>query len=63
MEPSGRSMGRFLREELTAPLGADVFLGLSEEEQARRHIADVRAPTDQQVHKDVKPTSPCPTVG
>ena len=38
------------REEVLGPLGADVFIGLSEEEQDRRHIADVEAPSD----KDVK---------
>ena len=35
---------------MLGPLGADVFIGLSEEEQDRRHIADVEAPSD----KDVK---------
>jgi hypothetical protein len=30
-------------------LGADVFIGLGEEEQAKRHIGDVKAPTDKDV--------------
>ena len=36
---------------MLGPLGADVFIGLSEEEQKKRHIANVEAPSD----KDVKP--------
>ena len=32
-------------------LGADVFVGLEEEEQAKRHIADVEEPTDDDVSK------------
>ena len=59
VEPSSRSIGRFLREEVTGPLCADVFLGLSEEEQAKRHIGDVKAPTDQEV---LKHTLPCFTM-
>lgn len=31
------------------PLGADVFIGLSEEEQKKRHIANVEAPSDKDV--------------
>ena len=39
----------FLREEVLGPLGAEVFIGLSEEEQRKRHIANVEAPTDKDV--------------
>ena len=40
---------------MLGPLGADVFIGLSEEEQNRRHIANVEAPSD----KDVNISSLC----
>ena len=40
---------------MLGPLGADVFIGLSEEEQNRRHIANVEAPSD----KDVNISSQC----
>jgi len=53
VEPARRTIGQFLREELLGPLGADVFIGLSEEEQNRRHIANVEAPSD----KDVESTA------
>ena len=42
------------REEVLGPLGADVFIGLSEEEQDRRHIADVEAPSDKDVNISVQ---------
>lgn len=32
---TGKSLGRFLREEITEPLGADFFFGLTDEENAR----------------------------
>ncbi len=35
VEPSGRTMGQFLREEISAPLSADVFIGLSDDELPR----------------------------
>jgi len=35
VEPAGRTMGQFLREELSTPLDADVYIGLSDEEIAR----------------------------
>ena len=35
---------------MLGPLGADVFIGLSEEEQNRRHIANVEAPSDKDVN-------------
>ena len=38
------------REEVLGPLGADVFIGLSEEEQNRRHIANVEEPSDKDVN-------------
>ena len=38
------------REEVLGPLEADVFIGLSEEEQNRRHIANVEAPSDKDVN-------------
>lgn len=38
----GRSIGRFLREELCAPLGADVFIGVPESEDGR--VAEMLAP-------------------
>jgi CubicO group peptidase (beta-lactamase class C family) len=35
VEPSGRTMGQFLREEVSTPLGLDVFIGLQDHEVAR----------------------------
>lgn len=34
-EPAGRTMGQFLREEISNPLDLDVFIGLQEDELAR----------------------------
>ena len=34
---------------MTDPMAADVFLGLSEEEQGRQHIASVEQPSDKDV--------------
>ena len=42
VEPSGRTMGQFLREEISEPLGADVFIGLRDEELPR--ISEVATP-------------------
>ena len=42
------------REEVLGPLGADVFIGLSETEQNRRHIANVEAPSDKDVNISVQ---------
>ncbi len=35
VEPTGRTMGQFLREELSTPLDADVFIGLHDEDIPR----------------------------
>ena len=35
IDPAGRTMGEFLREELSEPLGVDVYIGLKEAELAR----------------------------
>ena len=35
VEPGGRTMGQFLREEISAPLGIDVFIGLHADELRR----------------------------
>lgn len=35
VEPKGRTMGEFLREEISEPLGTDVYIGLKDEELAR----------------------------
>jgi len=43
VDPKGRSIGQFLREELLIDLEADVFIGLSKAEQREKHIADLRA--------------------
>ena len=43
------AINHLLREEILGPLGAEVFIGLSEEEQRKRHIANVEAPTDKDV--------------
>jgi len=51
VEPSGRTIGQFLREEVLGPLGAEVFIGLSEQEQRKRHIANVEAPSDKDVEE------------
>ncbi len=39
LEPGNRTMGEFLREEVAAPLGVDVHIGLSDEELSR--LSDV----------------------
>lgn len=40
-DPAGRSLGRFLAEELAAPMGADVYMGLPETID-RRRIARIK---------------------
>jgi len=35
VDPAGRTIGEFLREEISGPLNADVFIGVREEEMAR----------------------------
>ena len=42
------------REEVLGPLGAEVFIGLSEQEQRKRHIANVEAPSDKDVDSFTK---------
>ena len=42
---------------MLGPLGADVFIGLSEEEQSRRHIANVEAPSDKDVNLSIQSDS------
>ena len=49
MEPSKRTIGQFLREEVLAPLGVDVFIGLAEDKQKEMSIADVAALSDKEV--------------
>ena len=49
-----RSINHLPREEVLGPLGAEVFIGLSEEEQGKRHIANVEAPTDKDVNSFAK---------
>ena len=39
---SGRSIGNFAREEIAGPLGADIFIGLPESEEAR--VAEMSPP-------------------
>lgn len=36
VDPAGRTMGEYLREAISGPLGADVFIGVTEEEMQRR---------------------------
>ena len=36
IDPAGRTIGEFLREEISGPLGADVHIGVTEDELARR---------------------------
>jgi len=43
LDPKGRSIGKFLRDEVFFGLEADIYIGLSEEEQTKKHIADLRA--------------------
>ena len=48
VDPAGRSLGRFIAEEISAPLGVDYYCGIPEAEQQRLlalHAADVRAAT------------------
>ncbi len=35
VEPEGRTMGQYLREEISGPLGVDVYIGLQDEELPR----------------------------
>ena len=35
VDPAGRTIGEFLRQEISGPLGADVFVGVREEERQR----------------------------
>ena len=49
-----RAINHLPREEVLGPLGAEVFIGLSEEEQRKRHIANVEAPTDKDVDSFTK---------
>ena len=35
VDPAGRTIGEFLRQEISAPLGADVFVGVQEQERQR----------------------------
>ena len=44
-----RAINHLPREEVLGPLGAEVFIGLSEQEQRKRHIANVEAPSDKDV--------------
>ena len=44
-----REINHLPREEVLGPLGAEVFIGLSEQEQRKRHIANVEAPSDKDV--------------
>ena len=44
-----RAINHLPREEVLGPLGAEVFIGLSEQEQLKRHIANVEAPSDKDV--------------
>ena len=41
MEPSGRTIGEFLREEISGPLCADAFIGLTPDQIKSRRIANV----------------------
>jgi len=43
VDSMGRSVGQFLRDEVFRGLEADVYIGLSEEDQLKTHIADLRA--------------------
>merc|ERR1719264_1128454 len=41
VEPSGRTIGEFLREEISGPLCADAFIGLTPDQIKSRRIANV----------------------
>ena len=49
-----RAINHLPREEVLGPLGAEVFIGLSEQEQRKRHIANVEAPSDKDVDSVTK---------
>ena len=49
MEPQHRTIGTFLKAELFDPLGLNISIGLSEEEQKKRKIGDNVALTHQEV--------------
>ena len=49
VEPTGRSIGQFLREHVFEPLGVDVSIGMDENMQKEVNIADVEALADKNV--------------
>ena len=49
VEPTGRSIGQFLREYVFEPLGVDVSIGMDENMQKEVNIADVEALADKNV--------------
>ena len=49
VEPTGRSIGQFLKEQVFEPLDVDVFIGMDENRQKEINIADVDALSDKDV--------------
>ena len=49
VEPQHRTIGTFLKAELFDPLGLNISIGLSEEDQKKRKIADNVGLTHQEV--------------
>ena len=49
VEPRQRSIGQFLRAEVTTPLGLDIHLGMEAELQARANIADMVSLSPEEV--------------
>lgn len=44
VEPKGRTMGQYLRQEVSEPLGADVYIGLQDEDLARMSPVEMLSP-------------------
>ena len=41
VDPKKRTLGQFIREEISIPLGIDIYCGMTSTEQATHSIADV----------------------
>ena len=54
VEPQHRSIGTFLKAEVFDPLGLNISIGLSEEEQKKTKIAANVSLTDQEVRNKYK---------
>ncbi len=54
IDPDGRTIGEFLRQDISGPLGADVYIGVTQEQLARR-CAVVPLGVGYQIAQGLKP--------